>query len=82
MPSKTFALGLGCELRHAHRLVYSRGLDLGNEASATPIGPGCKTCERTACAQRAFPAVDRKLEIDQDRSTFTPYPASKPERLS
>ena len=27
-PGKTFAIGLGCELRHAHRLVYSEGLDL------------------------------------------------------
>ena len=27
-PGKTFAIGLGCELRHAHRLVYSEGLEL------------------------------------------------------
>ena len=30
-PGKTFAIGLGCELRHAHRLVYSEGLDLSGE---------------------------------------------------
>ncbi|WP_238635347.1 short-chain fatty acyl-CoA regulator family protein [Corynebacterium afermentans] len=23
--------------------------------SATPIGPGCVTCPRTKCPQRAFP---------------------------
>jgi hypothetical protein len=72
-PTKTFALGLGCELRHAHRLVYSRGLDLRDPALATPIGMGCKTCERTACPQRAFPAVGHRLEADPDRTTFAPY---------
>lgn len=42
---------------HAHRLVYSRGLDLRDPALATPIGLGCKTSERTAGPQRAFPPV-------------------------
>ncbi|MCD9029569.1 short-chain fatty acyl-CoA regulator family protein [Luteimonas sp. BDR2-5] len=54
---KTFAVSLGCDLRHAGRLVYSRGLDLQDPATATPIGPGCKVCERTDCVQRAFPAL-------------------------
>jgi predicted transcriptional regulator/transcriptional regulator with XRE-family HTH domain len=74
MPTKTFALGLGCELRDAHRLVYSRGLDLKDPALATPIGMGCKTCERTHCPQRAFPAVTQHLRVDPDRTSFTPYP--------
>jgi predicted transcriptional regulator/transcriptional regulator with XRE-family HTH domain len=47
-PGKTFAIGLGCELRHAHRLVYSEGLDLAGEI-ATPIGAGCRVCERDNC---------------------------------
>ena len=72
-PTKTFALGLGCELRHAHRLIYARGLDLDDRALATPIGMGCRTCERTHCPQRAFPPVGRRLEIDEDRATFAPY---------
>lgn len=50
-----FAVGLGCDLRHAGRLVYSRGLDLSPDM-ATPIGPGCRVCERLRCPQRAFPA--------------------------
>jgi len=56
-PQKTFAVGLGCDLRHAHRLVYSRGLDLSAPTAATPIGAGCKVCEREDCAQRAFPSL-------------------------
>lgn len=54
-PQKTFAVGLGCDLRHAHRLVYSRGLDL--RGPATPIGVGCKVCERQHCTQRASPSL-------------------------
>ncbi|MDX7527637.1 short-chain fatty acyl-CoA regulator family protein, partial [Enterobacter hormaechei] len=29
-PRKTFAIGLGCEARHAHRTVYAQGLDLAD----------------------------------------------------
>lgn len=73
-PGKTFAIGLGCEIRHAHRLVYARGLDLTHAgANATPIGAGCRVCERIGCPQRAFPAIGRTLDIDEHRSTIAPY---------
>ncbi|MDT5009642.1 MAG: family transcriptional regulator, fatty acid utilization regulator [Mycobacterium sp.] len=71
-PGKTFAIGLGCELRHAHRLVYSEGLDLAGDI-ATPIGAGCRVCDRDNCPQRAFPALGRALDIDEHRSTVSPY---------
>jgi predicted transcriptional regulator/transcriptional regulator with XRE-family HTH domain len=71
-PGKTFAIGLGCELRHAHRLVYSEGLELSGD-NATPIGAGCRVCERDDCPQRAFPALGRALDLDEHRSTVSPY---------
>ena len=71
-PGKTFAIGLGCELRHAQRLVYSEGLDLSGDV-ATPIGAGCRVCERDNCPQRAFPALGRALDLDEHRSTVSPY---------
>lgn len=74
-PGKTFAIGLGCDIRHAGRLVYSRGLALDDPAAATPIGAGCKVCERPACPQRAFPLIGRPLAVDENRSAFTPYAA-------
>lgn len=74
VPGKTFAVGLGCDIRHAARLIYSRGLDLGDPAAATPIGAGCKVCERAACPQRAFPPIGRPVAIDENRSTLVPYP--------
>lgn len=74
-PGKTFAIGLGCELRHARRLVYSDGLDLSGDpnVAATPIGAGCRVCERDNCPQRAFPALGRALDLDEHRSTVSPY---------
>ncbi|WP_031185684.1 short-chain fatty acyl-CoA regulator family protein [Streptomyces sp. NRRL F-5635] len=73
-PGKNYAVGLGCEIRHAHRLVYSDGLDLTSASAATPIGMGCRVCERLDCSQRAAPPLGRPLLIDQNSSTFVPYP--------
>ncbi|MFJ3174737.1 short-chain fatty acyl-CoA regulator family protein [Streptomyces roseus] len=76
-PGKTFAIGLGCEIRHAPRLVYSDGLDLDNAAAATPIGMGCRLCERLDCPQRAVPPLGRPLAVDENSSTFIPYPVAR-----
>lgn len=73
-PGKVFAIGLGCEIRHAGRLVYSTGMDLNAIDAAIPIGPGCRTCERLNCPQRAVPPIGRRLDLDVNRSTFIPYP--------
>ncbi|HEY6479685.1 MAG TPA: short-chain fatty acyl-CoA regulator family protein [Streptosporangiaceae bacterium] len=72
--AKTFAIGLGCDLRHASRLVYSQGLDLGNPSAQVPIGPGCKICDRDTCPQRAFPAIGKPLDPSPNRGRFIPYP--------
>jgi len=56
---KSFAVALGCDITQAHRLVYSKGLELLDPSVATPIGTGCKVCERTDCPQRAFPSIIR-----------------------
>ena len=75
-PGKTFAIGLGCDIRHAGQLVYSRGLDISDPSAATPIGAGCKVCERPACPQRAFPPIGRTLAIDENRAAPVPYPVA------
>lgn len=77
-PGRTYAIGLGCEIRHAHRLVHSDGLDLANASAATPIGMGCRVCERLDCPQRAAPPLGHTLRIDQNSSTFVPYPVADP----
>ncbi|MEL6587251.1 MAG: DUF2083 domain-containing protein, partial [Pseudomonadota bacterium] len=65
------AIALGCELRHADRLVYADGLDLG--ATPDPIGISCRICPREACHQRAVPPLERPLRIDPDLRGVLPY---------
>lgn len=67
------AIGLGCELKHAHRLTYARGLDL-TAPEITPIGPACRLCHRHPCAERAAPPVDRPLTVDDWAKSVSPYP--------
>lgn len=70
---KLFAIGLGCEARHADRTVYAEGLDLDDLSGATPIGAGCRVCPREKCAQRAFPPIHEEITIDAHRSSIAPY---------
>ncbi|WP_158969833.1 short-chain fatty acyl-CoA regulator family protein [Chachezhania sediminis] len=74
-PVKRFSVALGCDLAHAERLVYSRGIDMRQPDLATPIGAGCKICERPACPQRAFPMTGRRVQADPQRANFSPYAA-------
>lgn len=67
------AVGLGCELKYASRLVYARGLDLANPV-VTEIGPACRVCERAACPQRAAEPVNRTLTVDDFTKSISPYP--------
>lgn len=67
------AVGLGCELKHAGRLIYARGLDLA-APDVTPIGPACRLCHRHPCAERAAPPVDRPLTVDDWSKSVSPYP--------
>jgi XRE family transcriptional regulator, fatty acid utilization regulator len=77
-PGKEFAIGLGCEIRHAHRLVYARGLDLDDDSNNAPVGPGCRVCDRMHCTQRAYPRIGRPLTVDPNASAVAPYATSSP----
>ncbi|MEV5706010.1 short-chain fatty acyl-CoA regulator family protein [Actinoallomurus sp. NPDC052274] len=72
-PRADFAVALGCEARHAHRLVYGEGIALDDPRAATPIGRGCRICERRDCAQRARPMAGGRLAIDANRRSQVPY---------
>ncbi|RZJ95772.1 MAG: XRE family transcriptional regulator [Brevundimonas sp.] len=67
------AIGLGCELKHARRLIYARGLDL-NDPEVTPIGPACALCHRHPCAERAAAPFDRALSVDDWAKSISPFP--------
>ena len=72
-PVRRFAIALGCEVRHANRLVYADGLDLSRAEAFEPIGISCRICERKGCHQRAVPPLERQLTVDPDRREVLPY---------
>lgn len=73
-PDKSFAIGLGCDVAHADKLIYSIGIDPTDPEATVPIGAGCKICDRPACPQRAFPYLGRPVRVDPHSSTDLPYP--------
>jgi predicted transcriptional regulator/DNA-binding XRE family transcriptional regulator len=67
------AIGLGCDVKHAHRIAYADGLDLTN-TPATPVGPACAICPRLNCAYRATAPAGRMLAVEENRKSISPYP--------
>lgn len=70
---RRYALGLGCELKYADLLVYADGLALNDETNTARIGINCRICPRTACTDRAFPALDKEIQIDQTTRGVVPF---------
>ncbi|MCC3323856.1 short-chain fatty acyl-CoA regulator family protein [Gordonia bronchialis] len=72
-PRKSFAIGLGCDVAHAQRLIYASGVDLSDDSTVVPIGAGCKVCSRPECPQRAFPQLGHPIHVDAAVSDSVPY---------
>ncbi|HKR63028.1 MAG TPA: short-chain fatty acyl-CoA regulator family protein [Thermoanaerobaculia bacterium] len=72
------AVGIGCPVKDAKKIVYAEGYDLQNLEAAVPIGTTCRLCERIDCEQRAFPPLQHGLQVDENvrgRSFYAPVPA-------
>src|SRR5947209_18361228 len=75
------AVGIGCPVQQARKLVYADGYDLDNLDAAVPIGTTCRLCERLDCDQRAFPPLQYGLAVDENvrgRSFYVPWSAGVP----
>ncbi|SLN16769.1 Helix-turn-helix domain protein [Pseudoruegeria aquimaris] len=72
-PVRRFAIGLGCEVKHAGSLVYADDLDTTRAAAFEPIGISCRICERPDCHQRSVPPLERKLRVDFTQRGLLPY---------
>ena len=57
-PAARLAIGLGCDIAYAPRLIYAEGLDIAKVLPAD-IGINCYLCERQSCASRAYPPLNR-----------------------
>lgn len=67
------AVGLGCDIKYAHKLHCAEGIDL-DSPPVTPVGPACAICPRLDCTYRATPPAGRMLAVDYTRKTVSPYP--------
>ena len=79
------AVGIGCPVPEARKLVYADGYDLDNLEAAVPIGTTCRLCERLDCEQRAFPPLQQGLVVDENvrgRSFYVPAEAANAAALS
>jgi XRE family transcriptional regulator, fatty acid utilization regulator len=79
-PQPRFAIGLGCEIRHAGKLIYAAGMDL-EKAEGTPIGVNCRLCEREHCSQRAEPPITRTLILDENTRRASSFAFSNAREL-
>jgi predicted transcriptional regulator/transcriptional regulator with XRE-family HTH domain len=65
-PEAPYAVGVGCDVSFAPKVVYGDGLNLESAAAAVPIGVTCRLCERQNCTARAFPSIRGSLRIDEN----------------
>jgi hypothetical protein len=77
-PVRRYAIGLGCEIRHAEALTYADDMDLSNPRAFEPIGISCRICARPDCHQRSVPPLEQGLRIDHDRRGVLPYSIDGP----
>jgi len=72
-PVRRYAIGLGCEVQHADRLVYTDDLNVTKPITFEPIGISCRICERKNCHQRSVPPLESHLAVDPDQRDVLPY---------
>lgn len=63
-------IAVGCEWGRAEETIYADAL---SRTPPTPVGLTCRLCEREACAHRAFPSMQREMNINPWRQAAGPY---------
>jgi XRE family transcriptional regulator, fatty acid utilization regulator len=76
-PIRRYAIGLGCEVKHADALVYADDMDTQRAQAFEPIGISCRICERENCHQRSIPPLERRLEVNHNARGILPYSLSE-----
>jgi hypothetical protein len=71
-PAPRFAIGLGCDVAYAPRLVYADGIDLAR-LRPVEVGLNCYLCERANCASRAHPPINRRLAVNERERSLSLY---------
>ncbi|MFD1797093.1 ImmA/IrrE family metallo-endopeptidase [Paracoccus aurantiacus] len=63
-PAPRLAVGLGCDVAFAPRLIYADAIDQ-EKTEPTEIGLNCFLCERQNCASRAQAPINRNLAVNE-----------------
>ncbi|MFV0410315.1 MAG: short-chain fatty acyl-CoA regulator family protein [Paracoccus sp. (in: a-proteobacteria)] len=63
-PAPRLAVGLGCDVAFAPRLIYADSIDR-DKTEPTEIGLNCLLCERQNCASRAQAPINRNLAVNE-----------------
>ena len=71
-PLQKLAIGLGCDIAYAPRLVYAEKYNLKNPRPSK-IGVNCHLCERPHCRQRAHAPLNRIISFDERRRGVSLY---------
>jgi XRE family transcriptional regulator, fatty acid utilization regulator len=69
-PPVMHVIAVGCEWGRADETIYADALA---QTPPTPVGLTCRLCERAACAHRAFPSMQREMNINPWRQAAGPY---------
>lgn len=72
-PVRKYAIGLGCEIKHAGHVVYADDMDLTHDHSFEPIGTSCRICERIDCFHRSVPPIGKEIEVDHNTRGSVPF---------
>ena len=70
---RRLAISLGCEIKHARRIIYSSALDWSEDENVSKIGINCHLCPRRNCAQRAHDPIITELGTNTTRRGETRY---------
>lgn len=71
-PSPKLAIGLGCDIAYAPRLVYADGMDM-EAVQPTDVGLNCYLCERVGCPSRAHTPINRKFRVNERQRSLAIY---------
>ncbi|PHS76155.1 MAG: XRE family transcriptional regulator [Rhodospirillaceae bacterium] len=73
MSAQQLAIGIGCKIDYASKLVYGDNLNLEHASTTVPIGVNCRLCLRNDCNQRANPPMNRRVAVEENQRGLTPF---------
>ena len=70
---RRLAISLGCEIQHAHKLIYTQTFQKPADDAFSKIGINCHLCSRRNCSQRAHDPLFAELTANTSRRGETRY---------